>query len=343
MVEVSTSFRKDIEEEKRIMIVAKKYRINLSKNIAKTESDEIYYRSRVIIDSLDLSDSVQSLQSLQSLQSVFIPRSFTTLENPNPEMCYFYSVIRFQFVTALYEMAKRLEKIHIESEAGYLMISTGGFAKTLYDHHQSFGDFDFQIIPHYNGYNMYDCIDYDYIRPDLKFNLFVQILEICNFINDRFIPRYINHNLVDDSECSRNCRKILSKFRLCIQHSFKITPITTPGTSEHREGKMMIIVENRYPFIPPSPKYVSVKLAEFVFDRDYIMTHYENLRNLNPLVCKAVYPLMKSVTKDEYVSFMTYNPRDFVKEKENMMSMYPYARELYDKAAKDREFWRTFV
>jgi hypothetical protein len=260
-------------------------------------------------------------------------------------MCYFYSVIRFQFVTALYEMAKRLEKIHtnIGCKAGYLMISTGGFAKTLYDYKQSFGDFDFQIIPHYNGCNMYDCVDYDYIRPDLKFNLFVQILEICNFINDRFIPRYINHNLVDVSEYSRTSRRILSKFRLCIQHSFKITPITTPGTSEHREGKMMIIVENCYPFIPPSPKYVSVKLAEFVFDRDYIMTHYENLRDLNPLVCKAVYPLMKSVSQDEYVSFMTYNPRDFVKEKENMMSMYPYMRELYDKAAKDREFWLGYV
>lgn len=331
MVEVPTAYRKDIDEEKSIMIVARKYCIGLSNKIAKTESDEIYYRSRVVID------------SLLSLPAAFIPRPLSELENPDTQMCYFYSVIRFQFVNALYEMSKRLEKVHINSGGGYLMISTGGFAKTLYDHRESFGDFDFQIIPHYNGCNMYDYVHYDYIRPDLKFNLFVQILEICNFINKRFIPRYLNHNLADGSEYSRNCRKMLSKYRLCIQHSFKITPITTPGTSEHREGKMMIIVENCYPFIPPSPKYLSVKLAEFVFDRDYIMSHYENLRDLNPLVCKAVYPLMKSVSKDEYVSFMTYNPRDFVKEKENMMSMYPYTRELYDKAAKDREFWLGYV
>lgn len=335
MADVSTAFRKDIDEEKDIMVIAKRQRMFVSKVIAKNESDKVYYRSMVVIDSC--------MDSLQYLSTALIPRTLREPENPNAEMCYYYSVIRFQFVTALYEMAKRLEKVHEHSSSGYLMISTGGFAKNLYDREQSFGDFDFQIVPHYNGCNLYDCVQYDFIRPDLKYNLFVQILEICNFINNRFMPRYINHNLADDSSLSKNARRILTKFRLCIQHSFKITPITTPGTSEHREGKTTIIIENRYPFTPPSPKYVGVKLAEFVFDRDYIMTHYENLRDLNPLVCKAVYPLMKSLTRDEYVSFMTYHPRDFVKEKENMMSMYRYPHGLYEKAMKDREFWLGYI
>jgi hypothetical protein len=342
---IKTEFRADIEEEKDIMVIAKKKAKSLQAIISKEESDSIYYRSYVILDS----------SSLESIQSSLFPRSFTIpslaecFVNKTPispdimsQFVYYYSVIRFQFITALHDMSLRLEKAN-SSHAGYIMVSTGSFSKYLYDNTQSFGDFDFQIMPHYNGHLLNKHVDYKFIRANLKLNLILNILEVCNFINYRFIPRYINTHLADDSPLSVSLRNILQSYRIRIHHSYNITPISTPGTTEHREGRIMIVLENIRSFNKSYPNFITIKLVDFVFDYDYVMPHYDNLKSMSPFVVKAVCPLMKLVNDVGYVAFKTFHPKDILKEKMNIMDMNHNSTYLYQKAHDDKLFWERFI
>jgi hypothetical protein len=347
MSEIQREYREDIDEEKGIMVVAKRNANALSLTLSKQESDSLYYRSYLVtdgsIDSLTLRPFLQ-YHSHPSLVKCFVNKTPISPDIMN-DLVYYYSVIQFQFVTALYEMAQRLERVHSSAPdvAGYVMVSTGGFSKYLYDNTQRFGDFDFQIMPHYNGHLLNKHIHYKYIRANLKLKLITSILEVCNYINHRFIPRYINNHLEDNSPESSNLRKILESYRITIHHSHNITPITTPGTTEHREGKMMIVISNKYSFKDSSPKFITIKLVDFVFDYDYVMPHYENLKSMSPFVVKAVCPLMKLVNEEGYVAFKTYNPKDTIKEKQNIMNMNHSSTYLHQKANEDQKFWKQFV
>jgi len=347
MSEIEKEYREDVREEKSIMVVAKRNANALGAELSKQESDSLYYRSYLVTDT-----SIDSLtprpfllyRSDPSLVKCFVNR---TPISPDimKDFTYYYSVIQFQFVTALYEMAQRLEKINSVGPdvAGYVMVSTGGFSKYLYDNTQRFGDFDFQIMPHYNGHLLNKHVHYKYIRANLKLKLITSILEVCNYINNRFIPRYINNHLTDNSPVSNSLRKILESYRIAIHFSHNMTPITTPGTTEHREGKMMIILSNKYSFKNSFPRFIKIKLVDFVFDYDYVMPHYENLKSMSPFVVKAVYPLMKLVNEEGYVAFKTYNPKDIIKEKQNIMNMNHSSTYLHQKANEDQKFWKQFV